>query len=940
MGKKPGRRDVFRKIRLGAAALGLFASFVVPASLLQRALANDFGLREIGTMKTGVSADVTKLVVDPELNIGLTLGLDEKTSSTVLVMHDLESLRILEKLKEPSPGFFDGLNTDAAAVDHVTHKVYFPPGDRPVESAACPAGPSEALSVRVLHIPTRSWSTILTPCYQGSQFKIQGLFFYRPTNKLYVLGMVQGDRVRALAPVLQGQIAQTAILRQLDLARLSGGEPAVDWERDLRAFGCDRVINVTFEFGAFVARHGDNVFSYCYGPRDGVEGRQGFGLRIPLTNEQAIPLTDSRPSVRVTPTLPNELFPMFDADSGRMLLMTTGSANGFAVWVYDPANERFFGVIPSGVPGGDDPRATTYVGLNQFTGRTYFLTTIGILVADARHSPLPSGLNFPVLNTVRDQGSGPFISVAPKLRRLFVPVARRGFVVLEDRVPDPPPAPLLDPDRGTADVPEVPGKTGSVFSGAAAGFGSHLLVTGGIPKAANNQDPLCVTFVGNFVDVKDRAGRCLAEQVLTSGNREFFMSPTQVEIGSETGVTARASGGSFASNDTSTDADFKRLSTCEEDPIKERLESMPSAEYRQICAKTGLSVFSHGTRGADGKGFPIPASECEDFGEAKKEDRQRWSPSGLGGASGTSFVSCSGAGRMALAKAESAGLAYPNAADPLVAVQRTWSSTLTEMTSEGLKTTVTSAASGITLGNISIGEVKTQVTTRAHGRTGTTRAMFERTISRVSGPGFRCDVVDSSGDDGLCSYGAIVDAINQSLGQRIRITLPQERRIESPRGYQALVLKDTALRDSDRATNDDDSFAVSGMQIAFFNDGRQGRNRLVLQLAGVQAESRYGIFLLPEESGEPIGEDIFEDLDLEDVGDLDALGSGEDSLGERIKDAVGKVVAYPFHAVRDAYELIVHNPKEFGVLLALWSLLASPAYFVIRRWAGGQALAA
>ncbi|MFN2609458.1 MAG: hypothetical protein ABR507_01070, partial [Actinomycetota bacterium] len=140
-------------------------------------------------------------------------------------------------------------------------------------------------------------------------------------------------------------------------------------------------------------------------------------------------------------------------------------------------------------------------------------------------------------------------------------------------------------------------------------------------------------------------------------------------------------------------------------------------------------------------------------------------------------------------------------------------------------------------------------------------------------------------------------------------------------------------RDSDRAVNDDDTYSVPGLQVVFYNDGTQGRSRLVLQLAGVQAESRYGIFLLPSSSD---GTDAGFATDFSPLGTVDAVGfdagpAQPPSLLHRIGQFLGNAIKYPAQATVDALRLIVTNPREFGVLFVMWSLIASPIYLAIRR---------
>lgn len=936
-------RKVFSLIQVIALTVSVFAASAASLQALADNSGGDGTLRDIGTMPSGTSMDtktgpgvpILRMLVDPVLNLGMTLGGAADGTSTFFI-YDLQSLKTIGEVKEPAPGFYFGLNPQNAALDPVNHRVYFPPGGGGMESGNCPLGPSDAMSIRVFDIVKRMWSQLRIACTgtdstrsdvdKGTdQFRIQGLSYFAPEDKLYAVGVPQGEWAARSILHQSDTNGQTLLLREMN-----GTTGQLSWEIDLRPAGCDRLIEKNSQV-AFVGRHGNFVYAYCYGQSTGPKGSPGYFLRVELENGK--PKVNRNSAVRATPALPNDLFPMMDEGSGRILLLTTGAANGNAVWVYDGANERFYGVIASGVTGETENGLTTYSGLNTHSGRAYLFTSGSLLLADARHSPLPAGLSYPILDDLKGQGSGAMIAVAPKVRRVFIPVKGRGFAVIQDNVPEPVDPPPLDPDRGTADVPEVSGKTGSVFSGASTGFGAHLLLTGGASRVINNLDPICSSLQFLAFVEQDAQGRCLGEQLFSAGNRELFIAATQLEMGSETGVSAQASGGAFARSDYASDADFKRMGSCQSDYLKDRsagfIDEGGKRQIEGFCAGTPLPVFSDGTRGSDGSGFPIPGSECEDFGSGSKSDSQRPEPVAAR-LIGSSSVNCDAANHSVGARASAAGLALPDTAEPIISMGRSSSTSTIERRAEGVLTRVRSVANGVVIGPYRIGEIATEVRTLARGRTGTTDATFTRTISEVEGPGYNCKTLGSSSP---CDYATFVDTLNQAFGLRVRVSLPADFQLESPRGYQSLVLKDPALRDSERASNNDETFTVSGLQIVFYNDGSNGRNRLVLQLAGVQAESRYGIYLLPEESDAEAFDDLLSlDDVLQDLGSFGELpSSGEETFLDKAKRVAGKALTYPLIAARDALRLIVTNPREFGVLFAMWALLASPVYLAIRR---------
>lgn len=886
------------------------------------------GLYVEGTMPSGSPGDqsAARMLVDPALDVGVGLSTVRGKQNGMVFVYDLARLEIAHAVDVPQ----FGLLADLAFLDAANHRVLFPPGDRGADASDCVAGPRADMAIAVFSIPTRTWSSIPVPCAGAEQFKTQGVSFHAPSGKLYSVGARQGEySARALGGTTRDRYGQAILLRQVDAKT-----GALDWEIDLRASGCDAVTNG--KFGGFVQRVGDAVVSYCYGPRNSLEGSQGFALRVPLVASRPVQ-ANGQPSVVTTPTLPNDLAPILDAASGRLLLMTSGAANGNAVWVFDPTKDRFFGVMASGT-GSDSSGAVTYAGLDPVRGRAYLMTGADVLVADARHSPLPAGLSYRVLEGASPFPSGPFISVSPKQRRVFIPTKDRGFIVLRDAVPDAVIPPPPDPDRGTADVPEDPLRTGAVHSGVATAFGAHVLNTGGIPRAIDNADPLCYSLLS--AAVKDARGRCLADQVLTSGNREVFLASTVAEATSETGAAAVAAGGALATKDTATDADLRRLGGCMQDLVTERTAQVPPAAFVSLCAGSPLAAMKAGARGADGRGYPIPAATCESFAGTKPTSDNR-APSFLGlpgGTIATGKVTCDGDQRLADAAASSSALALPDADNPTLAVTRTTSTAKTTKTAEGVVTTATSGAYGVQIGTVRIGRIETEVTTKAHGRTGTTKVSFTRTISDVTAPGLSC---------ATCDPQRVVAAINTAIGQRARASLPEGQAVASPKGFQAVAIKDPQLRDSDRALNDDDTFTIAGLQLVVYNDGRFGRSRAVVHLAGVQSESRYGIFVNPELSdptdGGLVG-DVVSELGLADAG-FEAIGFGADPLapvpasdGGGLGDALGKaadtagtVVLAPPRLLAKGISLVVHNPGELALLAGLWSMLAAPLYLGLRR---------
>ncbi|MGH2830483.1 MAG: hypothetical protein ACRDJM_08355, partial [Actinomycetota bacterium] len=784
-----------RAIARIAVTLALMAGFVVPASVL--AGAQQRGLEVAGVMPFGADfSQAPEMLVDSTRHLGFAQAYIR--GELRLVVYDLLRMKVARVVSSPRTLSFSG-----SAVDERHHRVFFAADGPFAFSCGGLGSPSEVL---VLDSVTFRWTSKRVDCIGSEEFIVRSLAYHDPSGTLYAFGAPSGEQLtESLRPD-----SKAIRIRAMDPDTL-----AERWTIDA-ASGCDNGDNRPYP--ELVARVGNMLFSYCY--RNGPAGSLGLAMRIPLDGNGAPEIEGGRPRVLTEPTLPQRVAPFIDPATGRMIIFTAGPPNGQAAWVFDPRSGRFAGAIPSGAPNA--PQASLFLGFDARSGRLYILNSRGIVVADIRHRPLPSGVSYPVLDKVRDNNSGLFIAVDSSLRRLFVPVLGKGFVVVEDRVPQPRPVPAPDPDEGTADIPEVPGETDVATASIATAFGVHLLNTGGIPRAIDTFDPLCNEVQGGIND-KDPSGRCPADLVLTPGNREYFLSDSRIETGSDSGVSALAGAGRSPSTDSATDADFRSIARC--------LHDKAPAEVPAVCSTDTpvVSDFRHGTHGADGKGFPVPSAQCNDFGGAKADDREVHQ-------AGSSDAQCDAAKTYALGAARAAGFAYPS--DPLISVARSESRTETRITARGLETVATATATGVRIGDVTIGRIMTTATTRARGRSGTSFSSFEREFAGVQAAGMQCVAA--------CDPAEVVAAINTALGPTVRARLPQPSRLASPHGFQGVVTKDPDLLESDRTINDDDTQTVNGLDVIVYNDGKNGRSRLVVGIAGVQAESRYGIFPLSE----------------------------------------------------------------------------------------------
>src|SRR5438270_2378372 len=136
-----------------------------------------------------------------------------------------------------------------------------------------------------------------------------------------------------------------------------------------------------------------------------------------------------------------------------------------------------------------------------------------MLLADARHTPLPRGTIYPVLqNKFREAsfvccGDGqpiydPYLVVSAAQHRIFAPLYSshpcpgestgqcHAYVAVEDDVPLPPAPPKdTDPDSLTTQMDEKEGVTQADSTASADASGAHVVVTGGVPRVVDAADP-------------------------------------------------------------------------------------------------------------------------------------------------------------------------------------------------------------------------------------------------------------------------------------------------------------------------------------------------------------------------------------------------------------------------------------------------------------------
>jgi hypothetical protein len=301
-------------------------------------------------------------------------------------------------------------------------------------------------------------------------------------------------------------------------------------------------------------------------------------------------------------------------------------------------------------------------------------------------------------------------------------------------------------------------------------------------------------------------------------------------------------------------------------------------------------------------------------------------------------------------------------------------------------------AQGVVAGPVAIREVRSVAIARAKGRTGTAAVDFERrwcgitlagedplpststsptssTTTSTSTTEALTVVVPSPPEVPKGAASGCIDptdpvnaefmeTLNRSLLGKLRLSVPDANGKAgggeaSPGGFQAVLTKHADQRGGDLVVNDDDTHAVAALEATYYNDGAEGRNRVVVQLASVHAEARYGITVVPDfgdiggfDSGDdgsfeggsepepsppldiPPAEEWVEEGEIFEI----AL-AGEDLPFDELVggNPISRLLRTLPDALGDVLRLLIQHPREFALLMLVFAILGSPPYLAYRR---------
>ncbi len=714
-----------------------------------------------------------------------------------------------------------------------------------------------------------------------------GITYAPQDDRIYLVGTLSGNG--GLSSSLDAFFVKPPVSPPTVVVALEGDTGHVAWIRPIPQ--CVKVL-ANFGTGAFIGRNTqDDLYFFCYGggastEEYGVTNLPGFTGLVRMTIAGDDDQNDAL-------GFPIELFPVSGAFTGGSQVSAAGldrpsnrvfvqsvSPSTPGAWAFDGSISAWVGLIAA-----PDPRGI-WLGINERTGHYYIASQMSgfgdatgyLIVSNARMTPPPQGLQFNL-----DISGAPLAD--PGSKRIFLPIYdgdRTRVFVLEDNTPEVPAMRPVDYDDLTTGLPEGPG-TLSEYSGALNGFGARVLFVGGTGGATS-----FLNLSGAYRDFINPTVESLEVPIpgLAPGDRGIVLSRVPSLDLRNSGATSSAQP---AALDTQTEADL--------DDTKNFIATTPAQPAAETLA------------------WPYPAAACLD-GVGERQDVERTGPGGEANAV------CD------LAKSNSSATAtfHPVSSGPLTIGSTSFTAESRRDPILGAVTQTKAVATGIEMsfpgvGGLSIGRVTATALTVAHGRPGTARVEYKRTISDVS-------VVDASGVEtfacqATCDPEQVADAVNANLGVKLRMDVPPAELIATTRGAFAGVEKTHRDYIGGLAQNNDDSRALPAIQLTINNDSA-GKSRLLIQLAAIQANSTYGISLLPKEGS---GDD----------GRLpDLAGSILPPVGPPVGPAPNGPVALPpaprsrVGGIRGAF-LLARSPRDVAFVALIMAVIAGAIATAYRR---------
>jgi hypothetical protein len=698
------------------------------------------------------------------------------------------------------------------------------------------------------------------------------------------------SRAYLLAALLNSIGDGTAIVVQADIGGMTQGTAAVKWTAPLN--GCqDFVYDSRWGSGVGYVSESHSLLFACRGAGKGYgffghPPLAGGAARLTLTgadNSAAGPFQLYRYPLDFDPSNAGSFY---DPISKRLLVFGTENATQQFGLVFDAKASAYVGRASLGPADGFN-----MVGLNPANGRLYAIsskTSDGLKTVDVRATPVGQGQRYPNLaNNGRNPAAQLGLAIDPPTSRLFAAyVSETSFDIIQDRVPAYEPPGEADPDIGTANIPEVPGKTGATWSAGAQAYGARYRLVGGTGALQLNLTHLDST-------PAERPG---SRETRVAWLNQLTLSDQEA---SASGITA--------------DRDVETTAKDQQD-----VSNAVTDSGRQI-APDAIGAFNSNVKQTTGgeDGWPYQLSNCADFGGqavSRNED-----------------------GTVAACDLDSAKSRFTSSLTGLdggdIAVDKTSvDATSFRDLKDGVTSTVTAEASGISLlgGRLKIGHVLAVATAKAHGRAGTAVADYKRSVSEVTLDGQKL-----CGDS--CPLQTIADAVNQALGNYLRVDFPTPDKTASPRGYQAVV-RQPLVREWEAVhlnLEPENLLTIPGMLVVFYHDNYTP-GRLVVDLAGTEAEAHFGVF--PSLNfGTDLGNDDSVAANLASIAGLngDAGGNAGNLFAELAAspgagdglDGAPRLLDAPA-----GLRFVLNGLRRVVPMMLLWTILLIPIYLSARRW--------
>jgi hypothetical protein len=381
-------------------------------------------------------------------------------------------------------------------------------------------------------------------------------------------------------------------------------------------------------------------------------------------------------------------------------------------------------------------------------------------------------------------------------------------LVIQDTTPSGASPPPEDYDALTSNLPEGP-KTLTTFSGTSAGYGANLVYVGGTGGATAPLYQGLLTASELFVP---------RNSIVSPGDRGVTLA--SVPFLDLRNVDASATAQQIAP-DTSTDNDRRTY----QNQIISRGEALGQGD---AAAQVGALLD-----------WRWPASACLD-------------PGGEPGAPSATAPGGEASAGCDLDKLHASASASEGAVqtDGLTIAGSTMTSEATKEAG-GLATTSVSGVKGIDVevpgeGRLRIGSIVLEVHTTAHGHAGTAHTSWSREIKGAV-------ITDAQGKQifgcDVCDADTLAKQVNDLFDLKLRMRVPTPEITETRRGAFAGFTETEAdhINNVVAMNESNNSRIMPALQLEIYND-LSDRSRLVLQLAGIQANSIYGITPL---AGEP-----------------------------------------------------------------------------------------